>query len=126
MWLCDVVRGAIGCETEEEAYDAVEKVCSELEVIAVVRVKNTMHPDAQTVGGYRDVKILVAMEVGDSKQICEIQILLNVFVRIKSLMHPLYKIVRGDSNKPSAAASTDFFVPARIQKFGSVPFLHFK
>ena len=25
MWLCDVVRGAIGCETEEEAYDAVEK-----------------------------------------------------------------------------------------------------
>merc|ERR1712187_166057 len=66
----------------------------------VWRVKNTHHPDAQTVGGYRDIKVLglftaPATEAGQQlAMIAEVQILDVEFIAIKKCMHKVYAIQR--------------------------------
>jgi hypothetical protein len=99
----DIVRGSVSCATEDQIVGVMESIA---EAFVVVRVKNTMHADAKTVGEYRDIKMLVvvsssdpvynsvASESGGVNMICEIQLLLNSYLEVKKSMHPLYKIVR--------------------------------
>ena len=95
--LLDYVRGSVTCRTEAEVVAAKAKL---EERFTVVRVKNTHHPDAPTVGGYRDVKVFVVVgcAVGgvEHRMVCEVQLLLASFLKVKKSMHLLYALHRGD------------------------------
>ena len=64
------------------------------------RVKNAHHPDAEVVGGYRDLKVLgkFSAELAEEtlSMVVEIQIIDEVFLGVKKHMHKPFAIARGD------------------------------
>ena len=61
--ITDFVRGTVCVDTEEEAVAAIRRVSAH-DGVTVVRVKNLMHGDAETVGGYRDTKLILVVDAG--------------------------------------------------------------
>eukprot|EP00927_Polykrikos_kofoidii_P039400 TRINITY_DN33799_c0_g1_i1.p1 TRINITY_DN33799_c0_g1~~TRINITY_DN33799_c0_g1_i1.p1 ORF type:complete len:1122 (+),score=207.76 TRINITY_DN33799_c0_g1_i1:188-3553(+) len=132
--LGDVVRGSIVADGAEEMLAVLDKLKTfgaahhDISVgsptFDVWRVKNTHHPDAVTVGGYRDMKVLGRFRqppasahsmcktwpgsLGSKRSqswrhtqpalcmIVEIQIIDVQFLAIKKFMHKVYAIERGD------------------------------
>eukprot|EP00927_Polykrikos_kofoidii_P012438 TRINITY_DN15358_c0_g1_i1.p1 TRINITY_DN15358_c0_g1~~TRINITY_DN15358_c0_g1_i1.p1 ORF type:complete len:1055 (-),score=204.53 TRINITY_DN15358_c0_g1_i1:47-3211(-) len=132
--LGDFVRGSIVADGAEAMLAVLEKLkafgatSQDISISGptfdVWRVKNTHHPDAITVGGYRDVKVLGPFRApADSAQsmcktwpasalsqrshprclsalplsmIVEVQIIDAQFLNIKKFMHKVYAVKRGD------------------------------
>ena len=95
--LLDYVRGAVACATEAHVVEAIKDLEAHFRV---ARIKNLHHPDAETVGGYRDVKVIVAypLKAGEAtfEMLCEVQLILAGNLVVKESMHLLYGMKRGD------------------------------
>ena len=66
-----------------------------------LRRKNGFHKDAETAGGYRDVKYNLlyqspTVEGAMGRAIVEVQIILQAYLKVKKKMHAVYRIDRGD------------------------------
>jgi hypothetical protein len=61
----------------------------------VLRVKNLFHRDAQSAGGYRDLKMWVSIETPAGPLIAEVQLLLRPAFDEKKWMHLPYEYFRG-------------------------------
>lgn len=103
--LADLVRGSVTVDGAE----AMIAIAKELRAgptdgkgrrFEAWRVKNTHHPDATIVGGYRDIKVLgkfsAELETETLSMIVEIQIIEKVFLAVKCFMHKPFTIARGD------------------------------
>ncbi|EKX38216.1 hypothetical protein GUITHDRAFT_115559 [Guillardia theta CCMP2712] len=100
--LTDVVRQTIVFKELRQLVECVEVIINDPEV-EVVRIKNRLDPDydASTSGGYRDVGINLrvihegAKRWGVAGHVCELQLLLEEFVALKSAEgHKRYVIFR--------------------------------
>ena len=64
------------------------------------RIKNTHHPHADIVGGYRDFKIIGKFTAECAREtlamVVEIQIIEKQFLNVKKDMHLPFTIARGD------------------------------
>jgi hypothetical protein len=66
------------------------------------RIKNTHHPSATVIGGYRDVKVFgkfsatIEGEAEPLSMLVEIQIVDQVFLNVKKFMHKPFTVERGD------------------------------
>lgn len=96
--LGDVVRGSVQANGSAGMTSVVEKLKTLSPRFEVWRIKNTHHVSAETVGGYRDVKVLGRFTSGDDNiaMIVEIQVIDKVFLDVKKYMHKAYAVQRGD------------------------------
>lgn len=98
--LGDLVRGSVTCDGPDAVLAALQKLtdrpAEQGRSFEAWRVKNTHHPKATTVGGYRDVKVLGKLSAGDMSMVVEIQLIDKRFLEIKKYMHKAYAIKRGD------------------------------
>jgi len=97
----DVVRGAVKCDGEHGMLQDLETMKSNPTLgpirFRTKRIKNTHHLDASTVGGYRDVKVIGELTIGESdSMLVEVQLIDRVFLDIKKFMHRPYSVGRGD------------------------------
>ena len=97
----DVVRGAVKCDGEHGMLQDLETMKSNPTLgpirFRTKRIKNTHHEDASTVGGYRDVKVIGELTIGESdSMLVEVQLIDRVFLDIKKFMHRPYSVGRGD------------------------------
>ena len=97
----DVVRGAVKCDGEDGMLQDLETMKSNPTLgpirFRTKRIKNTHHLDASTVGGYRDVKVIGELTIGESdSMLVEVQLIDRVFLDIKKFMHRPYSVGRGD------------------------------
>lgn len=98
----DIVRGALICYGAEDMIRAIELLKSGPSRNGIsfkaLRIKNTHNAAAETIGGYRDVKIIGVLQVEDKgdAMLVEIQLIDIVFTKIKNFMHKPYSISRGD------------------------------
>ena len=97
----DVVRGAVKCDGEDGMLQDLETMKSNPTLgpirFRTKRIKNTHHEDASTVGGYRDVKVIGELTIGESdSMLVEVQLIDRVFLDIKKFMHRPYSVGRGD------------------------------
>ena len=97
----DVVRGAVKCDGEHGMLQDLETMKSNPTLgpirFTTKRIKNTHHVDASTVGGYRDVKVIGELTIGESDSMLgEVQLIDRVFLDIKKFMHRPYSVGRGD------------------------------
>jgi len=75
----------------------------------LVRAKNGHNPAAETVGGYADRKLNLALRaetpMGVVSVVAEVQILLTDYAHVKKRMHACYRAARGDFHftQPGAA-----------------------
>jgi len=99
--LGDVVRGTVKCDGGQEMLRVLNHLRGLHPTFEVWRIKNTHHPMAQVVGGYRDVKVLGRFDAGevDGLRLCmvvEVQVIDEEFARVKAHMHKAYALDRGD------------------------------
>ena len=97
----DVVRGAVKCDGEDGMLQDLETMKSNPTLgpirFTTKRIKNTHHVNASTVGGYRDVKVIGVLTIGESdSMLVELQLIDRVFLDIKKFMHRPYSVGRGD------------------------------
>lgn len=95
--LLDLARGLIVCSTAEEMCEMYEKVCSNFEVL---RVKNGFQP-ATSKSGFRQILMNLRFDPGNDlilpsgcAIVCEVQLNLLTYVRVKHQIHVLYEVVR--------------------------------
>lgn len=99
--LGDLVRGSVVAEGSE-MLDVLRKLRDPEQAtdgtrrLDVWRIKNTHHPDAKVVGGYRDIKVLGKLSSGGVAMVVEVQIIDARFLMVKKYMHKVYAIQRGD------------------------------
>merc|ERR1712070_1142582 len=66
----DIVRGAVKCDGEHGMLQDLETMKANPTLgpirFRTNRIKNTHHMDASTVGGYRDVKVIGVLTIGES------------------------------------------------------------
>ena len=104
---CDIVRGSVSCDGQEDMLDSLKTLKSRPVVngtcFTLMRIKNSHHIDAKSVGGYRDVKVIGVLDVpaGDrtDSMLVEIQLIDKIFLDLKKLMHRPFMIMRGDFGK---------------------------
>jgi hypothetical protein len=100
----DIVR----CSFEVPSAQSALALCAWLDAakleehgVRALRRKNGFHADAETAGGYRDIKynllyqsLTVAGAMG--RAIVEVQIIVQAYLKVKKKMHAVYRIHRGD------------------------------
>jgi hypothetical protein len=113
----DVARLSICCENADVMCKVVERILQtnfEDDGLEVLRLKNGFHPDAESSGGYRDLKltILVAvpnMEHENVRHVVECQLLLATYLQMKKFQHVLYEVERGDCFDTHGRLGVDLF-----------------
>lgn len=90
--LLDLVRCLVVCPTADEAVVAYRVIASNF---AVLRVKNSFTEGATEVG-FRQVlvNVLFSDEISGLSMICEVQVNITAYARVKEQIHNLYSIAR--------------------------------
>jgi hypothetical protein len=100
----DIVR----CSFEVPSASAALALCAWLDAatlaqhgVLALRRKNGFHPDAPTVGGYRDVKYNLLFQSPSvagalGRAVVEVQIIVEAYLKVKKKMHAVYRVARGD------------------------------
>ena len=96
--MIDIVRATVQVETPQRARDVGTALVREA---ALARTKNGHSLEvSRAPGGYRDQKFNVAvgadLPIGRVDMLCEVQVLLLEYVRVKLKMHAVYRVHRGD------------------------------
>lgn len=109
--LCDFVRASVVCKTEEELIEVYQLLkAAPDDELYVVREKNGFHPDAVSVGGYRDIKLNVLCGKGTAHpHISEVQLILDDFLKLKMQSHMPYAVARGDFSAGKERSATGGF-----------------
>jgi hypothetical protein len=100
----DIVR----CSFEVPDAQSALAICTWLDAatlekhgLLALRRKNGFHEQAETSGGYRDIKYNLlfqshSVDGAAGRVIAEVQILVVAYLRVKKKMHAVYRIARGD------------------------------
>jgi len=113
----DVARLSICCGKADVMIQVAERILQtnfDRDGLEVLRLKNGFHPDAESSGGYRDLKltILVAvpgMENEQVRHVVECQLLLATYLQMKKFQHVLYEVERGDCFDTHGRLGVDIF-----------------
>eukprot|EP01084_Bolivina_argentea_P055380 101547_1 len=120
QYILDWVRCGIIIETVEELLSLYELICEKFGG-NIIRIKNGFGKDVNTSYGYRAVLINLIYENDGLKMICEVQLILLSYLKVRKKMHLYYKIARVECDENSfnadigAELAGDFSKAADLQ-----------
>eukprot|EP00397_Hematodinium_sp_SG-2012_P013458 GEMP01013665.1.p1 GENE.GEMP01013665.1~~GEMP01013665.1.p1 ORF type:complete len:892 (+),score=202.16 GEMP01013665.1:205-2880(+) len=99
QYIIDTVRCCVSIPTADallQTLGAIKNARLGKDKLEMRRIKNGHHPEAESVGGYRDVKVNLLVDFNGVRLLTEVQLVFDRVLEIKHHMHLLYACDRGD------------------------------